>query len=64
MPQVVESQTHPPDTQCNPVPHWAWVPQRQLPVSQLSAPPALQLVHAAAPEPHWEVETAVTQLPF
>lgn len=60
--QVVESHTQLPLTQCKLEPQPAWVPQRQLPVLQLSAFVVSQVVQLAPLTPHCEVVGGVTQL--
>ncbi len=56
------SQTQTLPEQREPAPHGALVPQRQPPVSQLSAVRLLQLVQVAPLLPQLEVETAVMQV--
>ena len=56
------SQTHTLLAQRVPTPQGPLVPQRQVPVSQLSARMLSQVMQALAEEPHAAVETATTQV--
>lgn len=60
--QAVASQTHWLATQRAPAAHAAFAPQRQVPVSQLSARLTSQAAQVCPPEPQATVETAVWQV--
>ena len=60
--QEVGSHTHTLPRQRVPAAQAAWLPQRQPPVSQLSAAVGLQLAQVAPPLPQAEVESAKTQV--
>lgn len=59
----MESQTQVPPLQICPLPHCAFVPQRQTPAAQLSANVALQPMHSAASVPHVENDDALQKGP-
>ena len=62
-PQVVASHTQTLFAQCRPAPQAGLLPQRQLPVSQLSAPRELQAEQVAPLLPQTEVDSTVLHVP-